>query len=40
LQEREINKIRNGGGQAWLVNEENVEQLYDLLGGLYPPHPQ
>ena len=40
LQEREINKIRNAGGHAWLVNEENVEQLYDLLGGLYPPHPQ
>ena len=36
LQEREINRIRNGGGQAWLVNEENVEQLHDLLIGLYP----
>jgi Holliday junction resolvase len=36
LQEREINKIRNAGGHAWLVNEENVEQLYELLSGIYP----
>lgn len=36
LQEREINKIRNAGGHAWLVNEENVEQLYELLSGICP----
>lgn len=36
LQEREINKIRNAGGHAWLVNEENVEQLHELLSGIYP----
>jgi len=34
LQEREINKIRNAGGHAWLVNETNVDQLYELVGEL------
>jgi len=34
LQEREINKIRNAGGHAWLVNEENVDQLYELMNEL------
>jgi Holliday junction resolvase len=34
LQEREISKIRNAGGHAWLVNEENVDQLYELMNEL------
>ena len=31
LQEREINKIRNAGGHAWLVNETNVDQLSETV---------
>ena len=34
LQEREINKIRNAGGHAWLVNENNVNELFELMSEL------
>jgi Holliday junction resolvase len=34
LQERELYKIKTAGGQAWLVNEENVDQLYELMSEL------
>lgn len=34
LQEREIRKIRNAGGYAWVINEANVEELSLLIAGL------
>jgi Holliday junction resolvase len=34
LQEREIRNIINAGGYAWVVNEENVDNLEKTLEGL------
>jgi Holliday junction resolvase len=34
LQEREIRKIINAGGYAWVINEENVGNLEKTLEGL------
>ena len=31
LQERELNRILNAGGEAFVINEENVEQLREEL---------
>jgi hypothetical protein len=31
LQERELNRILNAGGEAYVINEENVEQLKEKL---------
>ena len=33
LQEREMQNIKRAGGKAWVVNEENVEQLPNWLNG-------
>lgn len=34
LQEREIRNIRNAGGYAWVISEENLDDLPLLLAGL------
>jgi len=31
LQERELNRILNAGGEAYVINEENIEQLREEL---------
>jgi hypothetical protein len=31
LQERELNRILNAGGEAFVINEENIEQLREEL---------
>lgn len=31
LQERELNRILNAGGEAYVINEENIEQLKEEL---------
>jgi Holliday junction resolvase len=31
LQERELNRILNAGGEAFVINEENIEQLKEEL---------
>ena len=34
LQEREIKNIIKAGGYAWVINEENVDQLEKMLEGM------
>jgi Holliday junction resolvase len=34
LQERELRNIKSAGGEAWVVNEENVEQLPQWMSQL------
>jgi Holliday junction resolvase len=34
LQEREIRRIINAGGYAWVINEENVDRLGKMLEGV------
>ena len=31
LQERELNRILNAGGEAYVINEDNIEQLREEL---------
>ena len=33
LQEREMKNIKKAGGEAWVVNEENVDSIPQWLGG-------